>query len=112
MPFCQLLYQFGWATQDLEPVVTPRIEAKVYGFLRMKAVEMGGMVFAVNGMPDHVHLVASVPPSVALADFVGQLKGFSSRKLNQAKLRVNPLLQTSMRSSTTTSSGRPGTVSP
>ena len=36
------------------------------------------MVYALNGMEDHVHLVVSVPPSVSPAELIGQLKGSSS----------------------------------
>ena len=40
------------------------------------------MVYAVGGIEDHVHLVASVPPSIALSEFVGQVKGNSSHFVN------------------------------
>ena len=43
---------------------------------------LGAIVYEVNGTDDHVHLVTSVPPKVALADFVGQLKGASSRYID------------------------------
>ncbi len=64
-------------------MIEPRVEPGLHGHLRTKAVELGTTVFAVNGMPDHVHVVASVPPKVALADFVGQVKGFSSHEINR-----------------------------
>ncbi len=38
----------------------------------------GVPVYAVDGMADHVHVVASMPPAVALADFVGKVKGYCS----------------------------------
>ena len=34
-------------------------------------------------MPDHVHVIASIPPSISIASFIGQLKGASSRFLNR-----------------------------
>ncbi len=39
-------------------------------------------LFALGFMPDHVHLVASIPPRLAIADFVGRLKGASSYAAN------------------------------
>ena len=33
---------------------------------------------ALNGMSDHVHLVVSIPPTMSLATFIGQIKGSSS----------------------------------
>ncbi len=43
---------------------------------------MGADVYVVNGMPDHVHIVASVPPSLALADWIKEIKGNSSHAIN------------------------------
>jgi putative transposase len=86
MPFWQLFYHIVWTTKNREPLLTPDIEAFVYNALRTKAAGLGGVVFALNGMPDHVHLVASVPPNIALARFIGQIKGVASAKLNQSGL--------------------------
>ena len=33
-------------------------------------------------MPDHVHLLTRLPPTVALSDFIGRLKGASSFRVN------------------------------
>ncbi len=37
----------------------------------------------MNGERDHVHLLVSYPPKVALSNLVNRLKGVSSRKLYQ-----------------------------
>jgi putative transposase len=47
-----------------------------------KASFFRGQVFAVGGIGDHVHLVVSVPPSMALSDFVARVKGSSSHSIN------------------------------
>ncbi len=39
---------------------------------------------AVNGMPDHIHVVAQIPPTIALSEWIRQVKGVSSRDLNRA----------------------------
>jgi putative transposase len=33
-------------------------------------------------MPDHIHVVISIPPKVAVAKLIGQLKGASSHHIN------------------------------
>ena len=91
MPYWQLFYHFVWGTKKREPLVSPEIESMVYDLLRGKAAALGAVVFALNGMPDHCHLVAAVPPSIALSDFIGQVKGVASAKFNQAKVRDLPL---------------------
>ena len=42
------------------------------------------MVHAIGGMPDHVHMAVTLPPSIAVSSFVGQLKGVSSRKVHDS----------------------------
>ncbi len=86
MPYCQLYYHLVWRTRASEPLIVPSIEDRIHDFLRKKAVGLGATVFAINGMEDHVHVVASVPPALALADFIGKVKGYASYQINQAKL--------------------------
>ncbi len=43
--------------------------------------EAGGQVIEAEVMPDHVHLLVEVPPTVALSKLVQMLKGRSSRLL-------------------------------
>jgi putative transposase len=83
MPYCQLYYHFVWATRNREPVLTPQHEAIVYDLMRSKAYGLGGTVYALNGTDDHVHLIASVPPRLAVAQFIGQVKGVSSARFNK-----------------------------
>jgi REP element-mobilizing transposase RayT len=83
MPFWQLFYHVVWGTKHRLPLITPEIEAATYGHIRSKALGLEGTVFAVNGLPDHVHLVVSIPPRIAVATFVGQVKGVTSAKINQ-----------------------------
>ena len=44
-------------------------------------------MFAVNGMADHVHMVVAIPPKVAVAHFIGQVKAVSSTKHNTQALQ-------------------------
>ena len=41
----------------------------------------GGELSECNGEADHVHLLLSLPPTVALSDFVNALKTGTSRRL-------------------------------
>ena len=34
-------------------------------------------------MPDHAHLLCRLPPTILLADFIGQLKGATSFRVNK-----------------------------
>ena len=84
MPYWRLYYHFVWATKKRVPLITPEVEDVLFGYLIGKAHNIKSIVHAVNGTEDHVHLVASIPPPVALSDFAARLKGSSSHYLNKA----------------------------
>ncbi|MBI4670832.1 MAG: IS200/IS605 family transposase [Chloroflexi bacterium] len=79
MAYWRLFYHFVWTTKRRDPLLVPEIELRVHGVLRQEAKNLGARLAFVNGMPDHVHMLAAVPPTIALSDFVKQVKGASSR---------------------------------
>jgi putative transposase len=91
MPYWQLFYHLVWSTANREPLLTPDVEPTIYGFLRSKAIGLNGVVFALNGAPNHVHMVCSIPPSVAVAKFVGQIKAVASVRFNRLGVKEAPL---------------------
>jgi putative transposase len=91
MPYWQLFYHIVWATANREPLLTPDIEPVIFGFLRGKALGLGGAVFALNGTSTHVHMVATIPPKIAVSKFVGQTKGVASTRFNKSGMRGAPL---------------------
>src|SRR5215813_2649523 len=78
MPYYRLYYHFIWTTKNRAPFINIGNQKAIFAVIQDKVATLNGIVHALNGMPDHVHLVASVPPSVRLSDFVGQVKGASS----------------------------------
>lgn len=59
------------------------MEPVIYHLLKNKAIGLGGQVFAINGIDDHVHMVVAIPPRIAVANFVGEVKGVASAKYNR-----------------------------
>ena len=85
MPYCQLFYHLVWSTKNREPLLTPDVEPVIHNFLRTKAIGLGATVFALNGVEDHVHVVVSIPPKIAVARFIGQIKAVASAKFNNSR---------------------------
>jgi putative transposase len=83
VPYWQLFYHLVWSTKNRQPFLTPSVEPIIFGFLRSKAIALGGVVLAINGMFDHVHMIVSIPPRIAVAEFVGQVKGVASARFNK-----------------------------
>jgi REP-associated tyrosine transposase len=82
VPRWRLFYHLVWSTKGREPFIEVRHHDLLQRTLRSSGQRQRALVHAVGIMPDHVHVVASIPPSVSIASFVGQLKGASSRFLN------------------------------
>jgi putative transposase len=78
MPFYRLFYHIVWATKDRLPLITTDNQSAIHAAISTKVTDLGGIVHALNSMPDHVHLVATIPPKIALATVIGQIKGVSS----------------------------------
>lgn len=82
MALWRLYYHLVWATKNREPLIDRQREEKLYSYLIGKADSLKCIVHAVNGTEDHIHVIASIPPVLSIADFVKQIKGSSAHYLN------------------------------
>jgi putative transposase len=82
MPLCHVYYHFVWATHNRLPLISANRETALYSFIRLKTGELSGTVYAIGGVEDHLHLIAAIPPSVALSEYIQRVKGSSSRYIN------------------------------
>ena len=71
-----------WATFERQPTLTIEREKVFYGVLYGKAKELDLKVHAAGNLNDHVHIVISIPPKLAVADCVQHLKGASAYAIN------------------------------
>ncbi len=76
-------YHFVWATRDRLALITPDRESLLYEYIGQKSQFLEVQLHAIGGMPDHIHLIVSIPPKIAIAEFVKRIKGGSSRHLNE-----------------------------
>ena len=83
MPYVSLSYHLIWTTREREPIVGPAWEPEVWTIISESAVRSGIRVHAIGGVPDHVHVAASIPPSLAVAEAVRRIKGGGSHAINQ-----------------------------
>jgi len=80
--FVETFYHFVWTTKQREPLLTPEIEMALHDFLRYKCASMGITVYAINGMPDHIHLACTLPLTLAPSDFLEKIKGGLAHFIN------------------------------
>ena len=49
------------------------------------------MVHAIGGIEDHLHMAVSLPPTVEIAKWIGELKGASAHTINHGPCGLNAL---------------------
>ncbi len=73
-----------WATQMREPMLTEHIERRVHRCIQATLNEMGCAVCAIGGLSDHIHVLVQVPAKFSPAQLVKQVKGASSRMVDES----------------------------
>jgi putative transposase len=70
MPYYRLYYHVIWTTKGRESSITQSNRSLIYNAISSKVDGLGGIVHALNGMEDHVHLVVTIPPKIAIGSFI------------------------------------------
>lgn len=89
--YWRFYYHIVWGTKNRESTIAHGRVELIQQSIAAIAVDIEAMIFAIGIMPDHVHVVAAIPPRISVADAVQRMKGASSRRINQAT--VSPMDQ-------------------
>jgi len=89
--FHRLCFHFTWATKQRLPVLEGERREWMVRFVTQDAGKRGGVVHACNAMPEHVHLLVSLPPTLALPTYIGQVKGACAFAYNREWGERHPL---------------------
>lgn len=83
--FTNLLTHVIFSTKDREPHITTELQDDLLAYLGGIVRELGGALRAANARPDHVHLLCSLPPTMATADALRLVKTNSSRSVHRSR---------------------------
>jgi REP element-mobilizing transposase RayT len=78
-----LLIHFIWSTAGREPWIENDWHAPLYAYVGGVIRNKKGKLLAAGGMHDHIHLYASLPSTISIADFVNAVKSNSSRWIHE-----------------------------
>ena len=78
-----LKYHVVWITKYRKPVLRGEIAKRLRELVRLECEKLDVYILTGHVAKDHVHLLVSVPPQVAVSKLMQQLKGSSSRKMLQ-----------------------------
>ncbi len=67
-------------------MITQDLARPLYEILESTVLQLGGTPICVGGMPDHVHLLVSLPPTVSVSTAVQRLKAASTTTIRLGRL--------------------------
>ncbi len=76
--YTKLTYHIVFGTKDHAGFISDAIEPKLHAYIAGAINNAGGIARIVGGMPEHIHILADLPPTVALSDFLRGIKAGSS----------------------------------
>ncbi len=92
--YSEIHLHLTWHTKESAPLLTADVEEFTHRWLRQRVVNTEGVfVHEIGGTETHVHLSVTVPPTLLISDFIGQLKGASSHEVNQHFAHGGKVLQ-------------------
>jgi putative transposase len=73
-----------WHTKESLPLLTETVEPLFHRYIQQRLInEKGIFIHEIGGIETHIHLVVTVPPTITISEWIGQLKGASSHEVNQ-----------------------------
>lgn len=76
--FTYLRYHVVFSTKHREPWLRPDVQERVWAYLGGIARQNEMSAILIGGMPDHVHILLSLSPKIAVSEALRQIKGGSS----------------------------------
>lgn len=86
--YLSLLVHFTWSTKGREPWLEAEMRDDLYSFIGGIMKNKKARLISAGGMFDHIHLYASMPSTISIADFVNVVKSNSSRWIHESSSRL------------------------
>jgi putative transposase len=81
--FASLLVHVVFSTKDRQRFIDDVLQGRLHAYLGGIAEGLQCKALAVGGVEDHVHLLISYPPKLAVADLLRELKANSSKWVHE-----------------------------
>jgi REP element-mobilizing transposase RayT len=74
MAYTNLLYHIVFRPKNSESVIPIDKEELLYRYIWGFVKNKKGVLYRIGGMPDHIHILVQLSPTIAISDFVRDLK--------------------------------------
>jgi len=83
--YTKLHYHLVFSTKNRQRFITPAIEDELHKYISGILRNIDGTCVEINGMPDHVHILAILPPKIAVSDALRTIKANSSKWVHETR---------------------------
>jgi REP element-mobilizing transposase RayT len=83
--FSQIYIQIVFAVKGRENLILNSWEDELYKYITGIIQNKGQKLIAINGMPDHIHILIGMKPICCLSDLVREVKKASNSFINDKK---------------------------
>jgi putative transposase len=70
MSYTQLLYHIVFRTKKSENTIPEQHERELYAYIMGIINKKKSKLYRLGGMPDHIHLLVDIHPTIAVSDFM------------------------------------------
>ena len=77
--YTNLLSHIVFATKDRRPLIDDEFQPRLYDYLGGTIRGLKSTALEIGGVDDHLHILAKLPPTIAVSDFLEKLKTNTSK---------------------------------
>lgn len=83
--YTQIHVQFVFSVKYREGVISSLWKEELYKYIAGIIKTNNHKLLAINGMPDHIHILIGMRPTQSVSDLMQDIKGSSSKWINEKK---------------------------
>ncbi len=83
--FSQIYIQVVFAVKGRQSLILPQWDEELYKYISGIVKNKEQKLLAINGMPDHIHILIGMKPSCCLSDLVREIKKSSNEFVNEKR---------------------------
>ncbi len=100
--YSKSIFHLVWSTKNRYPFIDQNLKPQLYRYLHTIIENKNCKSYIINGMPDHIHILASLPLNITVSSFVQQVKVSSTRWIrghfSNHQHQLNPHLNSKLNS--------------
>jgi len=83
--YSQLYIHIVFAVKGRQNLISANRKEEIYKYITGIVTNKGQKLIAINGMPDHIHILIGLKPDKSISDLVRDIKSNSSKFINDKK---------------------------